>query len=324
MTYSFVFVCQAGELEVEAMLLTASLRRHARSDHQLVAAIPVPEARWGRLRAETVCFLRDLGVDIVPITNQIDCDYPIGNKVSCLMVPATNDVTVFVDTDMLCLRAFTEFSEFDASFCAKPADFYTFNGQSGRNSQWDKIYGSFGLPVPATRMRSTVSGELMPPYFNAGFIAVRREAELAKAWLACCRRIDANEDITNKRPWLDQIALPVAVAQLALDYRCLDERFNYPCHVRRIDPSDPPIFGHYHWPTVVLRDRMLRTCCQDLAGEYPPLARALGWYPGWRWLTYPSSMLDVCDSARRAYERIVRATGKAAEPLTRRAGWMPW
>jgi hypothetical protein len=304
--YSFVFVCQAGELELKAMLLAASLRRNLRSDHQLVAAVPTPEARWGRPRPETLRFLGELGVDVVPITNEIDSDYPIGNKVSCLLVDLAGDVTVFVDTDMLCLRPFAHFPEFDAAFCAKPADFYSFRDHNENDEMWEKVYGTFDLAVPRVRMTATVSGESMPPYFNAGFVAARRGTGLGQAWLACCRRIDAN----------DEIALPVAVAQLGLEYRCLDERFNYPCHERRIDRRDPPIFAHYHWPTVVLRDPVLREHCKALAREHRALADALDSYPRWRWLRYPSPVI-ACGASRWVFDDIGRVTLRSARRFWR-------
>jgi len=54
---------------------------------------------------------------------------------------------------------------------------------------------------------------------------------------ACCQKIDAAASITKKRPWLDQIALPIAVNQLSLHYKCFDERFNYPAHLKPLPKS---------------------------------------------------------------------------------------
>jgi hypothetical protein len=306
MRYAFVFVCQAGELEVQAMLLAASLRRHLQADHQLVAALPGPEGRWGRPREETLHFLRGLGVGTASITNQIDPDYPIGNKVSCLMVDVAADVTIFVDTDVVCLQPVAQLPELHAPFAAKPADFHTFRGAGAHGDQWEAVYRSCGLAMPAARMRATVSGEAMPPYFNAGFIASRAARELGGAWVACCRRLDADPAIRNKRPWLDQIALPVAVTQLGLDYRCLDDRFNFPCHVRRIDPRRVPIFAHYHGPRVLRRDPVLRRQCRELSRAHRPLADAFARFPAWRWLRYPPAVVELREAPARVLEGIAR------------------
>jgi hypothetical protein len=288
MTYSFVFVCQQGTLEIQAMLLAASLRKHLRGAHQLIAAIPTPESRWGTPRPDTVAFLRRLGVECRPIVNEIDEGYPIGNKVSCFRIDVRGDVTVFVDSDMLCLRPFTPSPELEPPFCAKPADVYTFRKGNEHNELWEKAYGSLNLRVPEARMEATVSGEQMPPYFNAGFIAVHSDLEFGRAWLTCCKSIDAHPSIRNKRPWLDQIALPVAVAHLGIRYSCLDETFNYPCHRKPLNTSRLPIFAHYHSSRILGKERVLRECCEELAQEYVELDRALRRDIRWRSLLDPS------------------------------------
>ena len=51
--FCFVFVCQSGELEIKATLLAASLRRQFGRRVDLVAAIPQPEVRWGKISETT-------------------------------------------------------------------------------------------------------------------------------------------------------------------------------------------------------------------------------------------------------------------------------
>lgn len=48
----FVFVCQQGELELKALLLALSLKRHLRFHAELVAAVPSGIAEWGSLVSE--------------------------------------------------------------------------------------------------------------------------------------------------------------------------------------------------------------------------------------------------------------------------------
>ena len=82
MKYCFVFVCQQGELEIKSALLAASLKHFLRCRHELVAALPEPEAVWGRPSDATLALLDQLGVRQVPINNPISPDYPIGNKLA--------------------------------------------------------------------------------------------------------------------------------------------------------------------------------------------------------------------------------------------------
>ncbi len=284
MKYCFVFVCQQGELETKSMLLAASLRRFLRCEHELVAALPQPEAHWGKPAAATLDLLESLGARRVQITNPIGPDYPIGNKLACLNIETAADKIVFLDSDMLCLREFHHTRRFERGFNAKPADMRTFGAEPG---EWARVYDALGLAFPAVPVVATVSGQTMPPYFNAGMVAVRRDAGLGAAWVECARAIDANAAIRNQRPWLDQIALPAALARLGLEGDCLDERFNYPAHLKPLDANALPYFCHYHSPGVLRREPMANALVVALAGEYPALRQAIELDHDWRALLEP-------------------------------------
>src|SRR5688572_15672890 len=103
--YAFVFVCQAGEWEIKALLLAGSLRRQLGACVDLIAAVPEPESVWGRLSAATVSMLARLNVRVVSVTNPVSQDFPHGNKIACLSVQHDRPKLVFLDSDILCLRA---------------------------------------------------------------------------------------------------------------------------------------------------------------------------------------------------------------------------
>lgn len=284
MKYCFVFVCQPGELEIKSLLLAASLKRHLlEKDYELVAAVPHPTDRWGTLAQDTVSLLQQLGVHTVPIVNRISEDYPIGNKVACLNISTSALITVFLDSDMLCLREFAPDDYLSPPFCAKPADLATFAKDS---ADWQAVYALFNLPLPKRRIMTTVSGELTLPYFNAGVIAVQTDLHFGQVWETCCQHIDAAESVTNKRPWLDQIALPVALAQLGIGHHCLDERLNYPAHLKPL-PDHLPWLCHYHWHTVIRREPRLNQLVSELAIAYPLLRQKLLQVPEWANLLKP-------------------------------------
>ncbi|MEK8018244.1 MAG: sulfotransferase [Candidatus Parabeggiatoa sp.] len=302
MKYCFVFVCQQGQLEIKSMLLAASLKRYLRCDYELVAAIPQPASRWGTLSEDTQTLMQILGIRSVPITNEIDENYPIGNKVACLGIETSAEKIVFLDSDILCLREFSP--QFAAPFSAKPADLNLFLADP---SIWQQVYDLFELPLPLQRVVASTSGELMLPYFNAGVIAVQNDIGFKAVWEECCQVIDAADSIKNKRPWLDQIALPVAVARLKLEYQCLDERFNYPVHHKPllkspltpipqrkrqayfsksqiaqflqrkpvVEKEELPFLSHYHWPSVIRREPVLNKLVMELAETYSLLKKLI-------------------------------------------------
>src|SRR5262249_27349002 len=148
----------------------ASLKRQLRCSYELVAAIPEPQERWGRPAAATLAFLSSLGTRLVPITNGFDSDYPTGNKVACLGIATDAQVRVFLDSDILALQPVSSVfapgpGEVQPLFGAVPADMDTFGAS---DAIWSLIYGEQNLALPAERMRATVSGQTMLPYFNAG------------------------------------------------------------------------------------------------------------------------------------------------------------
>jgi hypothetical protein len=313
MSYCFVFICQQGELEVKSLLLAASLRRHLRCDHELVAAIPHPESTWGAPAPDTLALLQRLGVRTVPIENPIDPGYPIGNKLACLGVETTADKMVFLDSDMLCLRDFAGGSRFERSpVNVKPADLATFGADLQR---WQSAYAAHGLTVPDSRVLSTVSGETMPPYFNAGFIAAHRDSGLAAEWIAAARAIEADPAVPDKRPWLDQVALPVAMAKRGLVPDCLDERFNFPAHLKPLDAAALPWFCHYHSPDVLRREPVANAQVDELAEEHPELRHALESRPEWKVLLAPYRLSPGSTGAAPPPD----STGMARGPSTAHA-----
>jgi len=127
---------------------------------------------------------------------------------------------------------------------------------------------------------------------------------------ACCQKIDAAASITKKRPWLgtpqqitdvaadlsgfknltgltrvyyflrrplDQIALPIAVNQLSLQYKCFDERFNYPAHLKPLQKSTAflPFLCHYHWHSIIRREPLLNDLVKELANANPLLEKLI-------------------------------------------------
>jgi hypothetical protein len=268
---AFVFVCQAGPLENKALLLAASLKRHVRCEYELIAGVPTPAEIWQTPDRGKMALLERLGVRIVPIVNGIDCSYGIGNKVSCLRVASDADRLVFVDTDMLLVGDVGHDRLFELPFSAKPADLARTFG----NWHWRRAYAAAGLKPPVGCVATSVYGQLLPPYFNAGFIAVDPRTGIGDVWLDCCRRIDRKRGVRLKRPHLDQIALPVAVEKLRLKYECLGQRYNFPVHLKPLDPTSPPLFVHYHTAHVLRREPLLVEEVLSLCDELPRLADIL-------------------------------------------------
>lgn len=278
MTHAFVFVCQAGELEVKSALLAASLRRHLPVSTPLVACVPHTMTDRGTPPAETTRFLASLDVAIARIVSPFGRDYPIGNKIPCVDVVVPAERIVFLDSDILLLDTFDPDRHMAGAFTAKPADLSTFQGAA---KDWHRAYAMCGVTAPLRRVFATVSGDVMWPYFNAGVVGVPAGSGFGVAWAACARAIDADTSFPSRRPHLDQIALPIAAAREGLRFTALPEAFNFPAHIKPL-PASAPAICHYHWPTVVAGEPRLLAAVAELVRRHGPLADLLDREPAWR------------------------------------------
>lgn len=303
MKYCFVFICQQGELEIASMLLAASLKENLKCDYELVAAIPQPELRWGKISATSEKLIKQLGVRKVFIENKINLNYPIGNKVSCFGIETDADKIIFLDSDILCVSQFDPEKHFINSLNAKPADLATF-----RN--WKPVYDLFDFDLPKERVISTTTNEKMYPYFNAGMIAIDNIKEFSQQWIECCKKIDKSGNILNNRPWLDQIALPIVLKKLNWDYGILDERFNFPAHQKKM-PEELPFLSHYHFPYVISKDNRLLKFVDKLTGKYPLLKELIKDLSQWNFL----SDHQVIWIFKRNYFKFRKRTAIAINPI---------
>lgn len=264
-----VFVTQAGEIERQAVLLAASLRRHLGPGVRLVAAKPSGEG-WmtGPLQPASIETLKALDVEIVPFAPPMP-HYPQGNKIGALMALPDSADALFLDTDMLCLRPFeaTVAAMGEVALC--PAG----RPWQGGEEHWPHLYRLFDLPPPSASLRARVTGEPMAPYFNAGGIHLADAGRFARCWLETCLAIDADERVPQKRPWLDQIALPVAIARSDRAFSILPEALNFPAH--RKPAVSGTVLAHYHHLDCIGLDRRMAREVAGILDDHPAVRRLL-------------------------------------------------
>ena len=268
----FVFICQAGELEAQAVLLAVSLRHFLQKDHELVAAVPVPADRWGLLSEQTIEALRLLKVKIVEVRNQIADDYPIGNKNSCLAIETYCKKLVFLDSDIIMMRSFNEKIAFEASLSAVPE-----SGIVAKFEDWEQLYAKFGLPLPKQRMTTTVRRQESLPYVNTGLIATNSTPDLAEKWIESTKAIRNDPSLPHKlrARHIGQISFPIAAALCNIDIDFLDKEWNFPSWGLTIGSELPPIFFHYQHGSRLARERVTAELVQKLCAQNPAYETAV-------------------------------------------------
>lgn len=303
MRFAVCFCAHAGELETKALLLAVSLRRHWPSTVELIACFPQDPTHAGITNGCQNAF-ESLGVRSISVSNPISTDYPIGNKLLCLDVKTDADRVIFLDSDIVALSVVTEKdleTVFGAGMVAKPADLATF-GIDG--AQWQALYKKCGAEIPKHTVTATVTGETMPPYFNAGVIGVDANSDFGEAWADCASIIDALHDLPTRRPHLDQIALPIAATKRGLPINVLGEDWNYPAHLRPA-PEAMPKLCHYHWPEVIEREPAVLDAIGELATYAPAISAAMRREPKWHRVAQKACLTSLRSRKKRFPEGII-------------------
>lgn len=247
------FVADGERLEMQSWLLAASLA-HAHAGQGDVRLYAYASADWlPKIGPVTRSVYRAAKVELRPLPAAPDWakPYPHGNKILAATDRRGAGRGIFLDTDMVCLKPLTELADLpDTHVAAAPEGRPTW----GPDDRWERAYAHFDLPMPTARVR-LLRGDRPAhvPYFNAGLVAMPEAPgadgkRFADHWLETALDFDHNCKIANKRPWLDQITLPLAMARFGYTAHVLDESWNHALSHRGSDIARTPdahIF-HYH------------------------------------------------------------------------------
>lgn len=263
--FSIVFVVDPPGLVLDSILLLASIRRHLPDAH----VVPYcPAAKAATLPAQLIEFFRhhDAPIRFMQTEGVFDVPYKQGNKLIAVAAERETEGTLFLDSDTMVMRAFDAEDLFAPGALAVAPEGRLTWGKAPE--MWPSAYATFGLTVPETRIQMARSGAASPPYFNAGVVAFPNRTpsgdHFGTLWLETSRQIDRNEQVSGRRPWLDQIALPIAMVRAGLSMHLLSKDWNLslthhfvadenPPHINRkvqaaiddLNAADP-IIAHYH------------------------------------------------------------------------------
>ncbi|MEL6682430.1 MAG: hypothetical protein AAFQ09_07270 [Pseudomonadota bacterium] len=220
-----MIVGQAGRLQYEALIFTASLRAMAPGfDGSLFVAEPQPGPLWRndpRMSENVKDMLRNLGAQITPFASvHFGDSYPYGNKIEGLQTLPPREPFVFFDTDTLITADISDipfdFSRPAASMVRGPTWPVEELYWPGYTAIWKSLYDRFDLDF-ATSLNLSQPDEYWERYlyFNAGWFFGADPAEFGQRFLTYATQIRDNPPaelvIQPLDPWLDQIALPLVI-----------------------------------------------------------------------------------------------------------------
>jgi hypothetical protein len=278
---SILFVADGERLERQSWFLAASLARaHEAGPRPRIYAYASPE--WlPKVATVTRALYEACGVELRPLPEPPDWRKPYahGNK----MVAATDirDTAraVFLDTDMVCCAPLTGMADLPPdTIAAVPEGVPTWGKDDDR---WERAYAHFGLPYPTERIRLTRGQRReFVPYYNAGLVAFPDDPgdggpSFAARWMETALDFDHNCRIGGKRPWLDQITLPLTLARFGYRARVLDGAWNHSL-ARRGDQAGARAAHvlHYHRFAYLARAPQWPELLADFVARLPARYRA--------------------------------------------------
>lgn len=226
------FIVEPPEYELMACYLAASLREHFGQTVALVGYCPAP--KLDTVSKDVRAVLDRLGCDLraFAVEGRFDPAYPHGNKLLATLEPRDTEFSCFMDSDVLCIRPNL------VENIVKPAHVSLSKAASmnwAPQSIWEDIYRICNLPMPEERFRlmRQKRGEAKVPYFSSGLFSFPEQHRTAtgksfpQVWMEIAQRLDAELDSPKKRPYLDQMSLPLAIRAAGLDWNILPEEQHY-------------------------------------------------------------------------------------------------
>ena len=226
------FIVEPPDYEVFACYLAASLREQFGETIDLVGYCP--DIKIGTVSAAVRKVLAQMGCEVRPfeVQGRFTPPYPHGNKILATLERRDTDYSVFIDSDVLCLRPNSVDNLIrEGCVALTPAASMIW----GNNASWAAIYGVLGMEVPAERirlMRQTGKHQRVP-YFSSGLFVFPEKYRTSggnsfpEVWMEVAQRLDAHPDVPGKRPYLDQISLPLAIQKAGLKWSLLPEEQHY-------------------------------------------------------------------------------------------------
>ena len=226
------FIVEPPKYELMACYLAGSLRQQFGQTVALVGYCP--DIKFDTLSKNVLAVLAKLGCEVRPfqVEGRFAPEYPHGNKILATLEPRETEFSAFFDSDVLCLRPNkVENLVREGHVSLTPAASMIW----GTGKTWGLIYDTCGLAVPEERIRlMRQKGERgRIPYFSSGLFSFpegHKNSEgksFPQVWMDVAQIIDKNEKIPGRRPYLDQISLPLAIQKAGLGWNILPEEQHF-------------------------------------------------------------------------------------------------
>ncbi|MDH2325545.1 hypothetical protein QCN27_01555 [Cereibacter sp. SYSU M97828] len=268
-SFTFFYIVEPPDYEIMACSLLASIRAHFPPSVRAIGYCP--EHRMHELHPAVLRAHELMDAEIRPMKTEgmWDTPYPHGNKIIACLQPRDTAFSAFVDSDVLFLR------ENSIDNLVRPGQVACSVAASMRwadQSIWTDIYGAFGMEVPSERIALMRQRRpVFVPYYSSGFVIFPEgdngHGRFADVWYDTARTIDRIETLEKRRPYLDQMSLPLAVRRAGYTVSPLPEEHHYILGglLRNQPlPEDMDIFCIHYRDRRILSEVGLRKTAQEM------------------------------------------------------------
>lgn len=256
------FIVEPPDYQLMACYLAASIREQFGKAVKMVGYCP--EQKLDGVQAEVKQALRLLDVDLRGFVTEgrFDPPYPHGNKILATLEPRDTDFSCFMDSDILCIRPNrVENILREGHVTLSKAASMNWAPQS----IWDRIYATCGMELPSERFKLMKQrrGKERIPYFSSGLFSFperHRNGEgltFPQVWMQVAQTIDADPELPKKRPYLDQMSMPLAIRKAGLDWNILPDEQHFILGGRARGeplPTDRKIFTVHYRVWAILKE----------------------------------------------------------------------
>lgn len=228
-----VLMVEPGYLEYQAILLSLSLLEHCVNPFKVYTYCR--SDRVHKLNDTTKQFFADVSGGITGIDPEFTTEYAHGNKIYACAQKRPEKNNLFLDSDVFMLTE-TDFAPVMRDNAVSVIQ-GTVAGWSNDAADWNHLYSLIGMDGPPFMMPMPQGiDDLAHPYFNGGFVLFTNEG-LGEAWRKIALEVDVDDNVPDRRPWLDQITLPLAIAKTGALTCALPARWNgyrsYPLAIKQ-------------------------------------------------------------------------------------------
>ena len=232
MNLTLYFIVEPPEYQTLACYLAASIRQQFGRGVALVGYCPAHRRAEIDPNVETV--LDRLGCELRTFValGRFDPAYPHGNKILATLERRETEFSGFMDSDILCIAPNRpEDIVGDGAVSLTVAASMNWAPQS----IWETIYGACGMAVPEERLMLARQRKGAPrvPYYSSGFFTFPERhrtpggLSFPEVWMEVARTVDAVPDLPHRRPYLDQMTLPLAIRRAGLRPNLLPEEQHF-------------------------------------------------------------------------------------------------